>query len=40
VSYVLLGYAVTLLALAAYAARVILRGRALVRSLPPDAEHQ
>jgi hypothetical protein len=34
-SYVLAGYGITLLALGGYAARVIRRGRALARAVPP-----
>lgn len=34
--YVVAGYAVTVVTLAAYSLRVVLRGRALTRSLPPE----
>jgi len=34
-SYVVAGYGVTLLALAAYAAHLVVRGRSLRRRLPP-----
>jgi hypothetical protein len=40
VSYVWAGYLVTLLVLAAYSARVVLRGRALARAVSPDADDQ
>ena len=35
-SYIVAGYAVTLLSLAGYALRVIVRGRRLTRALPPQ----
>ena len=35
-SYVDAGYGVTVVVLAAYAWRVVRRGRALARALPPD----
>lgn len=35
-SYVDAGYAITVVALAAYTARMLLRGRALLRALPSD----
>jgi heme exporter protein CcmD len=35
VSYVYAGYAVTFVVLALYALRIVLRGRALRRALPP-----
>jgi len=38
VSYVYAGYAVTFATLAAYATRVLLRGRALRRALPPEEQ--
>lgn len=34
--YVLAGYGVTVVTLAAYSLRVVLRGRALARALPPE----
>lgn len=34
--YVIAGYGVTVVTLAAYALRVVLRGRALSRVLPPE----
>jgi len=34
-SYVLAGYGITLGVLAAYAGRLLVRGRALARSVPP-----
>ena len=37
-TYVWAGYLVTLLVLAAYAARVVVRGRALARAVPPVRE--
>jgi hypothetical protein len=40
VSYVLAGYGVTLVTLAAYTLRVIRRGRALTRTLPPEKQWQ
>jgi len=36
-SYVLAGYGITAVVLAAYAARVVRRGRAISRILPPPA---
>jgi hypothetical protein len=36
VSYVYAGYGVTLVVIALYALRVLARGRALRRTLPPD----
>ncbi|MDQ1373628.1 MAG: hypothetical protein QOJ09_966 [Actinomycetota bacterium] len=35
-SYVVAGYGITLVALGGYAWRVIRRGRALARALPPE----
>ncbi len=37
-SYVLAGYAVTIVTLASYTVRVIRRGRALTRTLPPEQQ--
>ncbi|HUR22848.1 MAG TPA: hypothetical protein VMZ73_03145 [Acidimicrobiales bacterium] len=34
--YVIAGYGVTVVTLAAYSLRVVRRGRALTRSLPPE----
>ncbi|HVE47955.1 MAG TPA: hypothetical protein VNA57_14560 [Acidimicrobiales bacterium] len=34
--YVIAGYGITVVTLAAYSLRVVLRGRALVRALPPE----
>jgi hypothetical protein len=34
--FILGGYALTALALAAYAARLVLRGRRVTRALPPE----
>jgi heme exporter protein CcmD len=39
-SYVVAGYAITLVTLAGYALRVIRRGRALARTLPPEKQWQ
>jgi hypothetical protein len=39
-SYVLAGYGVTVLTLAGYTLRVIRRGRALARTLPPEKQWQ
>jgi hypothetical protein len=36
VSYVVAGYGITAVVLAGYALRVVLRGRALGRALPPE----
>jgi heme exporter protein CcmD len=40
VSYVWAGYIVTLVVLLAYAARVVLRGRALARAVAPERDDQ
>jgi hypothetical protein len=40
VSYVVAGYAITVVTLAGYTWRVIRRGRALVRTLPPEKQWQ
>jgi len=36
VSYAIAGYAITFVALAGYALRVLTRGRRLARTLPPE----